>query len=74
MTTHDRQEIDQSKFARSVARWIGIALPVAFVVLVGAVWGLLDVSLGEAVAIGAWPALLTGVFGGGFVGVVRGGK
>ena len=71
MTTH---EIDQSKFARSVARWIGIALPVSFVILVGAVWLFLEVSLGEAVTIAAWPALLTGVFGGGFVGVVRGSK
>jgi hypothetical protein len=36
------------------------------------VWLLLDVSLDKAVAISLWPAILTGGFVGGFVGVVRG--
>ena len=71
-TEHDQHDIDEGRFARSVGRWIGIGLPVAFVVITLAVWLLLDVSFGKAFVISAWPAILTGVFGGGFVGVVRG--
>jgi hypothetical protein len=71
-TEHDQHDIDEGQFARSVGRWIGIGLPIAFVVITLAVWLMLDVNLGKAFAIAAWPAILTGVFGGGFVGVVRG--
>jgi VIT1/CCC1 family predicted Fe2+/Mn2+ transporter len=67
-------EIDEGQFARSVALSIGAGLPVALVVITLAVWLMLDVSFGKAFAISAWPAILTGVFGGGFVGVVRGAK
>ncbi len=72
MTTHG--DIDESRVARSVLRWIGIALPVSFVAITLAIWLVLDVSAEKAVAISLWPAVLTGVFGGGFVGVVRGSK
>ena len=68
-TEHD---IDEGTFARSIAFWIGASLPVALVVVTLAVWWALDVNLGKAFVISAWPAALTGVFGGGFVGVVRG--
>lgn len=68
----DQHDIDEGKFARSVAFWIGASLPVALVVITLAVWLTLDVSLDKAFVIGAWPAVLVGVFGGGFVGVVRG--
>ena len=73
-TEPNQTDVDEGQFARSVGRWIGIGLPVAFVVITLAVWLVLDVSLGKAIAISAWPAVLTGVFGGGFVGVVRGAK
>jgi hypothetical protein len=69
---HHQTDVDEGQFARSVGRWIGIGLPVALVVVTLAVWLMLDVSLGKAFTISAWPAVLTGVFGGGFVGVVRG--
>jgi hypothetical protein len=72
--TEHQNDIDEGKFGRSVALGIGAGLPVAFVVITLAVWLMLDVSLGKAFAISAWPAILTGVFGGGFVGVVRGAR
>jgi len=74
LAEHERQGIDEGAFGRSVAFWIGAALPVAFVVITLAVWLMLDVSLGKAFAISAWPSILTGAFGGGFVGVVRAGS
>jgi hypothetical protein len=73
-TEHDQHDIDEGKFARSVGLWIGIGLPVAFLVITLAVWLMLDVSFDKAFVISAWPSILTGVFGGGFVGVVRGAK
>jgi len=74
VTEHVQHEIDEGQFARSVALSIGAGLPIAFVVITLAVWLMLDVSFGKAFAISAWPSILTGVFGGGFVGVVRGAK
>lgn len=73
-TEPNQHEMDEGQFARSVATAIGLGLPVAFLVITLAVWWMLDVSLGKAFAISAWPAILTGVFGGGFVGVVRGAR
>lgn len=71
---HSHRDIDELKFARSVARGVGVALPVSLILITLALWLILDVDLTKAFAIGVWPALLTGVFGGGFVGVVRGSK
>ncbi len=71
-TEHDQHDIDEGQFARSVVRWIGIGMPVALVVITLAVWLFLDVSFSKAFVISAWPAILTGAFVGGFVGVVRG--
>jgi len=72
-TGHSRA-IDDGKFGRSVAFGAAVGLPVGFIVITLAVWLMLDVSIGEAVAISVWPAILTGGFGGGFVGVVRGSR
>ena len=71
-TSAEHQDLDDGRFGRSVALGIGIGLPVSLVLVTLAVWLVLDVSIGRAFAIAAWPAVLTGVFGGGFVGVVRG--
>ena len=61
-------------FGRSVGLGAAIGIPVAFVVITLAVWLILSVEFGEAVAISIWPSLLTGGFAGGFIGVVRGAK
>ena len=74
VTEHGQPDINEGQLARTVAAAIGFGLPVAFLVITLAVWWMLDVSLGKAFAISAWPAILTGVFGGGFVGVVRGAR
>ena len=68
------EDIDDGGFGRSVILWAAIGLPVAFVVITLAVLLLLDVNLDKAVAISVWPAILTGGFVGGFVGVVRAAK
>lgn len=65
------EDANDGKFGRSVVLGAAIGLPVAFVIITLAVWLMLDVDLDEAVAISLWPAILTGGFGGGFVGVVR---
>jgi hypothetical protein len=62
---------NDGRFGRSVMLGAAIGLPVAFVVITLAVWLFLDVDLDKAVAISLWPAILTGGFGGGFIGVVR---
>lgn len=69
----EHRDLDDGRFGRSVALGIGIGLPISLVLVTLAVWLVLDVSFGKAVAIAVWPAVLTGVFGGGFVGVVRAG-
>ncbi len=66
-------ENQESKFARSVVRWIAVGVPVTLVFFTLAMWLVLDVSFQKAFAIAVWPSILTGTFGGGFVGVVRGG-
>ena len=71
--THEREETDEIRFGRSVAVWIGLTTPVALVLVTLALWLVLDVTIDKAFAIGAWPAVLVGVFGGGFVGIVRAG-
>ena len=70
--TEHAQEADELRVARSVAVWIGIVTPVALVAVTLALWLVLDVTFDKALAIGAWPAVLVGVFGGGFVGIIRG--
>ena len=65
------QDIDDGRFGRSVILGAAVGLPIAFVVITLVVWLLFDVSLDKAVAISVWPAILTGGFVGGFVGVVR---
>jgi hypothetical protein len=69
--TREHEETDEIRVGRSVAVWIGMATPVALVLVTLALWWVLDVSIDKAFAIGAWPAVLVGVFGGGFIGIVR---
>jgi hypothetical protein len=69
--TREHEETDEIRVGRSVAVWIGMATPAALVLVTLVLWLVLDVTLGKAFAIGAWPAVLVGVFGGGFIGIVR---
>ncbi len=65
-------EIDERRFALSVIWSIIIAIPLVIVVIIGAVWSLTDADFVRAFSVGIWPAILTGAFGGGFVGVIIG--
>lgn len=49
-----------------------IGTPSAIIFIVLAMWIFTDADLGRAFSIGIWPGVLTGVFGGGFVGVIIG--
>jgi hypothetical protein len=67
-----RGEVDEKKFGRSIAMSITVGTPVAIIFIVLAMWIFTDSDLGRAFATGIWPGVLTGVFGGGFVGVIIG--
>lgn len=77
MTTETEQElhhgeVDEKKFGRAVATSIVVGTPVAIIFIVLAMWIFTDADLGKAFTLGIWPGVLTGVFGGGFVGVIIG--
>ena len=65
-------EVDEKKFGRAIASSIMIGTPSAIIFIVLAMWIFTDADLGRAFSIGIWPGVLTGVFGGGFVGVIIG--
>ncbi len=73
--THGAQhhgEVDEKKFGRAIATSIMVGTPVTIIFIVLAMWIFTDSDLGRAFSIGIWPGVLTGVFGGGFVGVIIG--
>ena len=51
---------------------IVVGTPLAIIFIVLAMWIFTDADLGQAFVTGIWPGVLTGVFGGGFVGVIVG--
>ena len=65
-------EVDEKKFGRAIAMSIVVGTPLAIIVIVLAMWIFTDADLGKAFVTGIWPGVLTGVFGGGFVGVIIG--
>ena len=65
-------EVDEEKFGRAIAMSIVVGTPVAIIFIVLAMWIFTDADLGKAFVMGIWPGVLTGVFGGGFVGVIIG--
>ena len=69
---HHHGEVDETKFGRAIAASIMIGTPLAIIFIVLAMWIFTDADLGKAFATGIWPGVLTGVFGGGFVGVIIG--
>lgn len=60
---HDR------RFGASVARGILIGLPLGLILMIGAVWLITDLDLGDSISAGLLPGVLFGVFAGGFAGV-----
>lgn len=70
--TQKHGEVDEKKFGRAIAGSILIGTPAAIIFIVTAIWLFTDADLGKAFSTGIWPGVLTGVFGGGFVGVILG--
>ncbi|MDH5371860.1 MAG: hypothetical protein OEX97_02840 [Acidimicrobiia bacterium] len=71
-SAHRHGEVDEQKFGRAIASSIVIGTPVAIIFIVLSMWFFTDSDLSRAFATGIWPGILTGVFGGGFVGVIIG--
>ncbi len=65
-------ELDEGKFGKAIGMSILVGTPIAIIVVVLALWIFTDSDLAEAFSVGVWPGLLTGVFGGGFIGVIIG--
>jgi hypothetical protein len=65
-------EVDEKRFGRAIAMSIVVGTPLAIIFIVLAMWIFTDADLGQAFVTGIWPGVLTGVFGGGFVGVIVG--
>ena len=77
MTTETQEtprhaEVDEKKFGRAIATSVVVGTPVAIIFIVLAMWIFTDADLGKAFATGIWPGILTGAFGGGFIGVIIG--
>jgi hypothetical protein len=73
--THDPKhsgEVDEKKFGRAIASSVVVGTPLSIIFIVVAMWVFTDSDLSRAFATGIWPGILTGVFGGGFVGVIIG--
>ncbi len=61
---------DEAVFARLVARGALLGLPVAFVIITLGVWLGTGQPFSRSLTASILPSVLTGVFGGGFVGTV----
>ncbi|HSR44883.1 MAG TPA: hypothetical protein VLT15_06605 [Acidimicrobiia bacterium] len=65
-------EVDEKKFGRAIATSIAVGTPLSIILIVLAMWIFTDSDLGRAFSTAIWPGILTGVFGGGFIGVIIG--
>lgn len=61
----------ESRMVKAIVRDISVALPVALIVLFGALMLYTDKSVTDAIATAILPGLLIGVFFGGFSGTAR---
>lgn len=58
-------------FGMAVMKGALVGLPLMVVLISGAVWFITDQDVGTSIITGLLPGVLFGVFGGGFVGVIR---
>lgn len=73
--THETKhhgEVDEKRFGRAIATSIVVGTPLSIIFIVLSMWIFTDSDLTRAFSLGVWPGILTGVFGGGFVGVIIG--
>lgn len=76
MTDHDADTDDaaaehEARMVRAVLRDMAIAVPLALIVVFGAIVLLTDKSAGDAAATTVLPGVLMGMFFGGFSGMAR---
>ncbi|MCY3539763.1 MAG: hypothetical protein F4Y75_02605 [Acidimicrobiia bacterium] len=68
---HDGDQNFDLAFGKSILRLSVIGLPVMVVFLTVGLWFIADLDWGTAIATALLPGVLFGVFGGGFVGMLR---
>jgi hypothetical protein len=69
--TDDTAREHESRMVKAIVRDISLALPVALLVVFGALMIFTDKSIGDAIATTLLPGVLIGVFFGGFSGTAR---
>jgi hypothetical protein len=69
--TDDIAREHESRMVKAIVRDISVALPVALLVVFGALMVFTDKSIGDAIATTLLPGVLIGVFFGGFSGTAR---
>ena len=69
--TDDIAREQESRMVKAIVRDISVALPVALLVVFGALMAFTDKSIGDAIATTLLPGVLIGVFFGGFSGTAR---
>ena len=69
--TDDTAREHESRMVKAIVRDISVALPIALLVLFGALMVFTDKSVGDAIATALLPGVLIGVFFGGFSGTAR---
>lgn len=69
--TDDAAREHESRMVKAIVRDISVALPVALLVVFGALMVFTDKSIGDAIATTLLPGVLIGVFFGGFSGTAR---
>lgn len=71
MDDHHRDDNIDLAFGKAVMKGALVGLPIMVVFLSVAVWFMTDQDVGTSIVIGLLPGVLFGVFGGGFIGVIR---
>jgi hypothetical protein len=69
--TDDTAREHETRMVKAIVRDISVALPVALLVVFGALMVFTDKSIGDAIATTILPGVLIGVFFGGFSGTAR---
>ncbi len=70
LNDHHDEDSDLA-FGMAVMKGALVGLPLMVILVSGAVWFIIDQDVGTSIITGLLPGVLFGVFGGGFVGVIR---
>jgi len=67
--SEDQGASADARVGKSVARGIGIGLPLGVIGMTLVVWLITDLDLGDSFAAGLLPGIMFGAFAGGFAGI-----